>query len=231
MKSLFFSKDFLTRISHDDDEAIIQISKEYACMLHQLGEDPQYNEDFAEAYAIFRAFKEVRNITLSVPIYNPTEINRKLLGNFFETKSKNAKHRLAKKNLVHYFETKEDNYRAFFSDEPVYKFGENEYRRVLNLLSEIDYFVSQNNIIHHSRKRKLHRRLDAAKDELNSECCDIDRFWGFVAEAEIISSKYGREVEAFNRMICELKMIVMGVIISEENIKSKQLFGGFTVYS
>ena len=66
MKSLFFNKDFLTRLSHDDDEAIIQISNEYSSMLRQLGEDPQYNEDFAEAYAIFRAFKEVRNITLSI---------------------------------------------------------------------------------------------------------------------------------------------------------------------
>lgn len=231
MKSLFFNKDFLTRLSHDDDEAIIQISNEYSSMLRQLGEDPQYNEDFAEAYAIFRAFKEVRNITLSIPSYKPTEINRQLLGNFFETKRKNAKHRLAQKNLVHYFETKEDNYRAFFADEPVYKFEENEYKRVRNLLIEIDSFISQDKNIHHARKRKLHRRLYAVKDELNRECSDIDRFWGFVAEAEIISSKYGHEVEAFNRMISELKMIVMGVIISEENIKSMQLFGGITVSS
>ena len=91
MKSQFFSKDFLTRLSHDDDEAIIQISVEYSYMLSKLGNDSQYDEDFAEAYAIFRAFKEARNITLSIPSYKPTEINRQMLGNFFDTKKKKCK--------------------------------------------------------------------------------------------------------------------------------------------
>lgn len=199
-------------------------------MLNKLGNDIQYDEDFAEAYAIFRAFKEVRNITLSIPSYKPTEINRQLLGNFFDTKRKNAKKRLTRKNCFNNFQAKEESYRAFFSDEPVYRFREDEYKRVTNLLIEIDSYIHKTEVIQHARKRKLHRRLAAVKNELNQECADIDRFWGFVAEAEIVSNKYGHEVDTFNRMVHELKMIVTDMIVAEEDIKSMQFVGGFSLY-
>ena len=130
--------------------------------------------------------------------------------------------------MVNTFKTKEDSYRAFFADEPVYKFRDNEYKRVTNLLIEIDTYICKTDVIQHIRKRKLHRRLEAVKGELNYECSDIDRFWGFVAEAEIVFNKYGHEVEALNKMVNELKMIVINVIISEENIKPLQFSGSFS---
>jgi hypothetical protein len=230
MRSEFFSKNFLNRLSHDDDQAIIQISVEYSNMLNKLGNDINYDEDFSEAYAIFRAFTEVRNITLSIPNYKPTEINRQLLGNFFDTKRKNAKKRLARKSCFDNFQTKEENYRVFFSNEPVYRFREDEYKRVTNLLDEIDSYIHKTDVIQHARKRKLHRRLAAVKSELNQECADIDRFWGFVAEAEIVSKKYGQGVDSFNKLVQELKLIVADIISAEEGIKSMQFVGGLSIY-
>lgn len=220
MKTDFFQKEFLAELPLDNDEAIILLSDHYSKMLSTLGNGPEHNEDFAEAYAILRAFNEVRAINLEIPKFNPIEINRQSIGSFLGAQRKAAKERLSKRSLASHFKSKEDDYRAFFNSEPVYTFKADEFTRISELIEEIRTVIEESSLITPIHKRRLKKRLHAMEQELNHECSDIDRFWGFIAEAGIVARKFGEDLKPLNDRVCELGKIVTCVIMSQEGIQA-----------
>lgn len=216
----FFKKEFLEQLPPDSDEAIVQISTHYSRMLITLGNGPEHNQDFAEAYAILRAFDEVRGLNLGIPSFIPTDINRQSVGSFLGVQRKNALDRLSKRKLTNHFQSKEDEYRNFFSGEAVYTFGPDKFSKITELINEIRKEIEDSSLITPAHKRRLSKRLEAMEKELKQECSDIDRFWGFIAEAGIVARKFGEDLKPLNERVCELGKIVTCVIMSTEGIQA-----------
>ena len=58
------------------------------------------------------------------------------------------------------------------------------------------------------------------QNEIHKKTSDIDRFWGFVAEAGIVARKFGEDLKPISDRVTELGKIVVAVIMSHEGIKA-----------
>ena len=58
------------------------------------------------------------------------------------------------------------------------------------------------------------------QSEIHKKSSDIDRFWGFVAEAGIVTRKFGEDMKPISDRVTELGKIVIAVIMSKEGIQA-----------
>lgn len=220
MKSQFFSREFLSQLPEDTDEAIVRVADEYRRMLSNLGASHDFDHDFLEVYAILDAFIASRELTFRLPPAAPPNINRQgVLAEFQNAKSA-AEKRIYQRDSKAHFESKSAEYRALFSKRPVYEFSDGEFARLQILISEIRSEIQKAVLITDDHKRRLLRRLEAMQAELHKKTSDIDRFWGFIAEAGIVARKFGEDLKPLNDRVVELGRIVTAVIMTKEGIQA-----------
>jgi hypothetical protein len=58
------------------------------------------------------------------------------------------------------------------------------------------------------------------KDVVSKDTSDIDRFWGFIAEAGIVARKFGEDLKPISDRATELGRIVIAVVMAKEGVKS-----------
>ncbi len=220
MKTSFFSREFIERIPDDNDEAIVVIADEYSRMRSQLGGGGEHDHDFLEAYAIIQAFSESRSVNLQLPKVEPPRTNRDSLFAVLNDAKGSANKRIYARDAKAHFEFKEDEYRAFFSKAPVYEFSEDSFARIQQLIDEIRTEIQKSVLVTEDHKRRLLRRLEAMQAELHKKTSDIDRFWGFIAEAGIVARKFGEDLRPLNERVAELGRIVTAVIMTKEGIQA-----------
>jgi hypothetical protein len=75
-------------------------------------------------------------------------------------------------------------------------------------------------LIPKQHKERLLKRLEAMQKELHKSTSNIDRFWGFVAEAGIVARKFGEDLKPINDRVTELGRIVIAVIMAKEGIQA-----------
>ncbi len=102
----------------------------------------------------------------------------------------------------------------------MYEFSEPEYKRVQDLLNELREMVRASSLIGEDHRRRLLRRLEAMRGELNRKTNDIDRFWGFLGEACITIRKFGQDLQPVADRVFELARIVLRVLLAKEGIKA-----------
>ena len=136
MKSQFFSREFLESLPEDNDDAIVALSNEYVRLRNFGGDEPKYDHDFLEAYAILQAFIEARSLNIPLPTATPPTVDRQGIGLLLKMKKVEAESRIHQRESTFHFERKSDEYRAMFSKTPAYEFSDDDYIRMQELVNE-----------------------------------------------------------------------------------------------
>jgi len=222
MKPGYFTREFLTSLPTDNLEALVALTNE----LHRLiSVDDEYLEKdlilYLEVHAIFCTFIKMRKIDAEVAQIDDLVDWKEIEKRIWETISKNGtvwKRELTKRTTQTILSETEAQYSDIFSSEQTYEFSENDIERVQELTDELRKLISSSTLITEGHKRRLLRRLEAMQRELHKHTSDIDRFWGFVAEAGIVSRKFGEDMKPISDRVFELGRIVLAVIMAKEGV-------------
>jgi hypothetical protein len=220
MKLPFFNRELFESLPDDNDDAIVVLADEYARMLQQAGTSTLHDHDFLEAHAILEAFIGARGLNYSLPVATPPTVPRGPVRDFLVQKKSEAEKRIYARESTFHFERKSEEYRAMFSKTPVYEFSDVDFNRIQSLINELRDLIQKAVLIPKQHKDRLLKRLEAMQKELHKRTSDIDRFWGFIAEAGIVARKFGEDLQPINERVGELGRIVIAVIMAKEGIQA-----------
>ena len=218
MKSKFFNRSFIESIPDTNDEALVEISKEFSALLNQHGNDGAYSLDFTEAYALVKSFFRVRLQGKNFPDFNPSNISHTHVNAFLSSVASEAALRISNRNIEDFCKSKELEYSSIFERFTGYEFSDSDYEKIQTLISELRTEITGSGLIPAQHKRRLLNRLEAMQQELHKHTSDIDRFWGFLAEAGLVARKFGEDLKPINDRVIELGRIVTAVIMSKEGV-------------
>jgi hypothetical protein len=219
MKLQFFSREFLESLPAENDDAVVALANEYTRLWNQTG-GAGNDHDFLEVYAILQAFIEARGLKFSLPPATPPNVRRSDILSILQTQKSAAETRIYQRESTFHLEQKSDEYRAMFSIIPTYEFSDADYNRIQELINELRDLIQRAVLIPKQHKERLLKRLEAMQKELHKRTSDIDRFWGFVAEAGIVARKFGEDLKPINDRVGELGRIVIAVIMAKEGIQA-----------
>jgi hypothetical protein len=189
-------------------------------MYTKLREGTGHDYDFLEAYAILQEFFFSRNLKVNLPAVSPPSVNKQVLLEAVKALITETQRKIEARDSRMHFDSKVDEYRALFSRTPVYQFSDQEYERIQKLISEIRSEIQKATLIPEDHKRRLLRRLEAMQAELHKKTSEIDRFWGFIAEAGIVTRKFGEDLKPLSDRVRELGRIVVCVIMTKEGVQA-----------
>jgi hypothetical protein len=159
-------------------------------------------------------------LKFSLPAANPPNVPRGEIVNILSTQKTAAEKRIYERESLFHLEQKSDEYRAIFSKADSYEFSDAEYNRIQELINELRDLIQKAVLIPKQHKERLLKRLEAMQKELHKNTSNIDRFWGFVAEAGIVARKFGEDLNPINDRVTELGRIVIAVIMTKEGIQA-----------
>lgn len=194
------------------------LANEYTRFRGQTGNDGAFDQDYLEVYAIIQAFIEAHGFQFLLPPATPPSVNRNEIQNILQSQKGAAEVRIYKRESTFHFEHKAEEYRAMFSKVPVYEFSDADFNRIQELINQLRDLIQKAVLIPQQHKNRLLKRLEAMQKELHKRTSDIDRFWGFIAEAGIVARKFGEDLQPINERVGELGRIVIAVIMSQEGI-------------
>jgi len=221
MKAGFFTRDFLTSLPSDNLEASVAIIDEFTRRFEDSDYSKEDLKDYLEAYAIFCTFIKARKMDIQISsldgLVNWREIENHVYS-FVLERGKVLRETLAKRTTETILSDTEAEYTGIFSSEQTYEFSDKDIQHVQKLTDELRTLISSSTLIDDQHKRRLLRRLEAMQRELHKHTSDIDRFWGFVAEAGIVSRKFGEDMKPISDRVFELGKIVLAVILAKEGV-------------
>lgn len=221
MNTTHFSPEFLKSIPQDTDEAICCLATEYNDMYQKLGgEQSKDDHDFLEAFAIIEAFKSARSLGWDIPMPQPPKCDRDGLRKHLNREASGAKKRLYELGSEEHFQVQSAKYRALFDAEPAYEFSDDDYEEIQRHITELRELIQKSKLIPENHKQRLLKRLEAMQKKLHKKTTDIDRFWGFIAEAGIVSRKFGEDLKPINDRVSSLGKIVIATMMSTEGIQA-----------
>ncbi len=221
MKTAFFPAKTLSHLPADNLEALAALCAEFERFDGHARQLPEHHDDYVEALSILKAFTVAREADLNgfpqmVPQRHQNIAN--IAGYFTQVRTA-ARTELTGRHSRGYFESKTEEYLSLFSRAQVYEFGEAEYKRVHELIGELQDLCRDSTLIGEEYKRRLLRRLEASRAELHRKTTEIDRFWSFLAEAGVTMRKYGEDLKPVADRVRELTKLVLGVVLAKEGIK------------
>lgn len=219
MKLPFFTREFLESLPDENDDAVVALTNEYLRLWKQTGGNGN-DHDYLEVYAILQTFIEARGLKFTLPPATPPNVRRSDILTLLQREKSAAETRIYERESTYHLEQKSDEYRAIFSKIPTYEFSDVEYDRIQELINELRDLIQKAVLIPTQHKERLLKRLEAMQRELHKRTSNIDRFWGFVAEAGIVARKFGEDLKPINERVTELGRIVIAVIMAKEGIQA-----------
>lgn len=137
MKSQFFSREFISQLPDDNDEAIVQITEELQRMVNRLAGSRGFDHDFLEVYALLDAFICSRELTIRLPPASPPNIDKGGVLAEFQRAKEISQQRLYQRDTKEYFDSKSEEYRALFSKTATYEFSDKDFDRIQQLINEL----------------------------------------------------------------------------------------------
>ncbi len=218
-----FKREFLLNLPSDEVDAVNAICREYTAFKKSNINHPAVaaHSEHMECLAVVKAFSEHKGIGFNQNFPTPTANlaqNVQNIEGFFNTLSSNYGQRARERDASNHFEVKTDEYKNLFGGISFYEFSQDDYARIQVLISELRSMITASNLIAEDHKRRLLRRLEAMQNELHLKTSDIDRFWGFIGEAGIVSRKFGEDLKPITERVQELGKIIITVITATEGI-------------
>jgi hypothetical protein len=216
---LLYEREFLENIPDDYDRAIVAIIEPFFDFVdstrHNFNTEESYKAA-SEFRTVLDAFFESRDINKNVPnVTNDAHSIDSIIKYALSLQSTSKE-----KIDIQEQEANKHEYLKIFKKEPVYVFTDSEFKKIQKLMNELRNLISNSELISAEHKRRLLRRLEAMQAELHKKTSDIDRFWGFIAEAGICARKFGEDMKPITERVETLGRIVIGVVMSHEGIKA-----------
>ena len=140
--------------------------------------------------------------------------------NSLATITQSCRRALTERNATTLFGDMKEHYQGIFGAAEVYELSDADLARIQRLVNELRKLISESKLITAEHKGRLLRRLEGMQRELHKNTSDIDRFWGFVAEAGIVARKFGEDLKPISERVTELGTIVITVVMAKEGIKA-----------
>lgn len=210
----------LSHLPADNFEALAVLCTEFERFDGHARQVSEQHDDYVEALGIFRAFGAARGAKLPPfpEIGAQRQENISKISAYFAQLRNTVRAELISRNARGHFDAKTEEYLSLFSRVPMYEFGEADYQRAQELMSELRELFRTSALLDEDQQRRLLRKLDNMRSEFNKKTTDIDRFWGFLGEASIAMRKFGADLEPIAGRVQELARIVIGVIFAREGI-------------
>ena len=231
MRDGFFTQEFLQAIPNDNLEALVYLYREFSRFRLLVEETfrnsggrivrEQSHNDFVETLAVFRAFFDARNLKSELPTVGPNKTeNVANIINSLAVIGAGWESELSKRTSNSLFTEKKEFYSAVFNSVQIYEFTDVDLKRIQELTNELRDLISASQLITADHKRRLLRRLEALQREIHKNTSDIDRFWGFIAEAGIVARKFGEDLKPITDKATELGKIIITVVMAKEGVKA-----------
>ncbi len=220
MRTAFFAPKTLSHLPADNVEALAALCTEFERFDGHARQLPEHHNDYVEALGILKAFAAARAARLdSFPEVGPqSHQNIATIVAYFGQVRAKARNELSTRHARGYLESKTEEYLNLFSRAAVYEFSEADYKRLQDLINELRELIRDGALLSEDHRGRLLRRLEAMRAELHRRTGDIDRFWGFLGEAAIVTRKFGDDLAPVADRVLELAGIVIGVIFAREGI-------------
>ena len=222
MKTAFFPAKVLTGLASDNLEALAALCAEFERFDGHARELPDHHNDYVEALSILRAFGAARMTKLApFPDIGPQQRqNIASIKGYFSQLRDTVRAELYTRQAKGYFESKTEEYLSLFARAPGYEFGQAQFKRLQELMSELRDLLQSSSLVGDEQKRRLLRKLEAMRSELHPKSTDIDRFWGFLGEAAVAMRKFGQDLHPISERVLELARLVLGVLFQSEGIRA-----------
>jgi hypothetical protein len=222
MRTAFFPLKTLNHLPADNFEALAALATEFERFDGHARQLPEHHDDYVEALGILRAFATARLATLEpFPEIGPQRHqNITNITAYFAKLRTTVRLELTSRHARGHFESKTEEYLSLFSRASAYEFAEPAFCRAQTLFTELRDLVRTSALLADDQKRRLLRKLEAARGELHKKTNDIDRFWGFLGEAAIAMRKLGPDFQPVTQRMLELAELVIGVIFAREGIRA-----------
>jgi hypothetical protein len=220
MKTAFFPARMLSQLPADNFESLAALLTEFERFDGHARQTADHHDDYVEALGILRAFGAARNAKLApFPDIGPQRQQNIANINAYVTQLRNTvRAELTSRHARGHFESKTDEYMSLFSRVPMYEFPEPDFQRALELINELRELLRTSALLNEDQKRRLLRKLENTRGELNKKTTDIDRFWGFLGEASIAMRKFGADLDPIAERVLELSRIIIDAIFAREGI-------------
>jgi hypothetical protein len=221
MKTAFFPARTLAQLPADNTEALAALCAEFERFDGHARELPEQHDDYVEALGILRAFTTAREARLNgfPDVGSQRRQNIANIKAYFGQVREAARTELASRHAKRYFESKTEEYLSLFAKLSPYEFSEGAFQRIQSLAAELRELLRENRLIPEDQKRRLQRKLEAMCGELRPRTNDIDRFWGFLGEAAVVTRKLGQDLAPISSRVMELAGLVLGTIFEKEGIQ------------
>lgn len=220
MRTAFFPVRMLASLPGDNTEALAALCTEFERFDGHARESSEHHDDYVEALGLLKAFSAARDARIPpLPELGPQRHqNMATVKAYFNQVRDNARTELASRHAKGYFDSKTEQYLSVFNRLAGYEFSDPDFQRVQELVNELRDLMHASTLMSDDQKRRLLRKLEAFRAELHRKTNDIERFWGFLAEATIAIRKFGEDFKPIAERIMELAGITIRVIFAREGV-------------
>ena len=118
-------------------------------------------------------------------------------------------HTIVKKlSIIHNNESMHNRYDKLHENEFIYEFSEESIARIQTLVNELRDKINASNLFEDKHKQRLLKRLEKLQAEMHKKMSDVDRFWGLIGDAGVVTGKFGEDAKPFVDRIVEISQIV-----------------------
>ncbi len=222
MRTAFFPVRTLASLPADNTEALAALCTEFERFDGHARESSEHHDDYVEALGLLKAFSAARDARIPpLPELGPQRHqNMASVKAYFNQVRDNARTELASRHAKGYFDSKTEQYLSVFSKLSGYEFSDPDFKRVQDLVNELRELMQASTLMSDDQKRRMLRKLEGFRGELHRKTNDIERFWGFLAEATIAIRKFGQDFKPIGDRVLELAGITIAVIFAKEGVKA-----------
>lgn len=224
MRDGFFTQAFMLALPKNPLHSMVVFFSEFRRWYDSFQDSAEldYHDELVEILAIYSALSKSRGLKKPNIPATKTDIasNFNSLSRYLFAVAEQYETAYLREKSASIMEAKEAEYSNILEGENGYAFTEEQFLRIQTIINELRAEISQSNLISAGHKRRLLVRLEAMQREIHQTTTEVDRFWGFIAEAGIVCRKFGEDVKPIADRVTELGKIVVSVVMASEGIKA-----------
>ncbi|MCG8683418.1 MAG: hypothetical protein MI892_00965 [Desulfobacterales bacterium] len=211
--------DLITELPQDPISAeLLFIEKIIAFMSPKMatasGKRSIHNDSLT-VLGMYKAFCDAYEIKRSFPDITGAEVaNVDVIMDYFRSLEKE----LNKKQNYRLINESHNRFKGMFNNGFVYKFSDDDYARVQELINEIRSLLSASDDIPKDHKKRLLDKLEGLQKELHKNMPVLDKLWGLIGDAGIVIGKFGENAKPIFDRIGEMMQITWKVQIKAEGL-------------
>ncbi|WP_426993052.1 hypothetical protein [Methylomonas sp. CM2] len=217
-----FSDDFISNLKNDPINRTIELCN---ITLSNIS----YNEpegfsaesylNLIEAYALLSELIEVEILPFQINYFQLSGDKNQDESNIFQL-IMDLKERCNKESTKLHFERLRSHFKTSLSNVFHYEFTQGDLDRIQTLINELRNAVAEAPDLENDHRQRLLKRLENLQSELHKKVSDLDRFWGLIGDAGVVTGKLGDDAKPLVDRIREIADIIWRTQSKAEELPS-----------